>query len=146
MAAASPAAVFRALHDRTGGRFFTVMALDRAAGLARRVYSSDPEAYPVSGTKPMPQSDWTDRVVHRGALFVANSVAEFAPHFPDHALIESLGCGAALNIPVGQGMVVGTVNILDVAGHFTPAEVNRCTAACADMQADLLAALARTPV
>lgn len=125
-----PEDMFRALHAQTGGRLFTVTVLDRAAGLARRVYSSHPEAYPVSGTKPMAQGAWTSQVVERGEIFVANTVAEFAIYFADHALIESLGCASALNIPVKQELVIGTVNILDAAHHFTPDRVSMCHAAC----------------
>lgn len=121
---------FRALHAQTGGRLFTVTVLDRAAGLARRVYSSHPEEYPVSGTKPMAQGAWTTQVVERGEIFVANTVPEFAIYFADHALIERLGCGSALNIPVKQDVVIGTVNILDEAHHFSAERVAMCQAAC----------------
>ncbi|WP_424965303.1 GAF domain-containing protein [Dinoroseobacter sp. S375] len=125
-------AFFAALHEAIGGRLFTITVLDRDAGLARRAYSSHPEAYPVSGTKPMAQGAWTDMVVARGEVFVANSVAEFAIYFPDHALIESLGCGAALNVPIRNGPVIGTVNVLDVAGAFSPPVVTRI---CAEIAA-----------
>lgn len=139
--APSPDTVFRALHAETGGRLFTVTVLDRAAGLARRVYSSHPEEYPVSGTKPMAQGAWTDLVVERGEIFVANSVEEFAIYFADHALIDSLGCGSALNIPVLDGIVIGTVNILDVADHFTPEQVAACERACVLQRTELVAAM-----
>ncbi len=34
--------------------------------------------------------------------------------FPDHALIESLGCGSCINIPViAFGRMLGTMNVLD---------------------------------
>ena len=117
---------FRQLHGQTGGRLFTATVLDRTAGLARRVYSSNPEAYPVSGTKPMAQGAWTDQVVERGEVFVANTVAEFAIYFPDFAFIESLGCASALNIPVIDTEVIGTVNILDKEHHFCPETVATC--------------------
>ncbi len=131
---------FRALHAETGGRLFTVTVLDRKAGLARRVYTSHPEAYPVSGTKPMSQGAWTEQVVERGEVFVANTVAEFAIYFPDHALIESLGCHSALNVPVRQRDVIGTVNILDEENHFSPTEVEKCVGAIKRHQTDLVRA------
>lgn len=137
----SPDDTFRALHAQTGGRLFTVTVLDHAAGLARRVFSSHPDSYPVSGTKSMSQGAWTDQVVERGEVFVANTVAEFAIYFADHALIESLGCGSALNIPILQDNVVGTVNILDEAHHFTPQMVAECLAACDMHHADLIRAM-----
>lgn len=137
----SPEAIYRALHTQTGGRLFTVTVLDRAAGLARRVYTSDADAYPVSGTKSMSQGAWTEQVVERGEVFVANTVAEFAIYFPDHALIESLGCGAALNVPIGLDEVIGTVNILDKEHYFSPQNVDRCLVAIKQHRDDLIWAM-----
>lgn len=145
MSGPSPEETFRAVHRETGGRLFTVTVLDRAAGLARRCYTSHPDAYPVSGTKPMAQGAWTERVIERGEVFVANTVAEFAPYFGDHALIESLGCAAALNIPVPRGgAVIGTVNVLDREGAFPEAEVRRCTGVVASFGDALAEALSAT--
>ena len=118
-----PAASLAAAHaltvERVGAKLFTVTAVETAAGDVRRVYSSDPVAYPVSGRKPAAQGAWSERVITRRLPFVANTLAEIAEVFPDHALIASLGCGSALNIPiVVGGAVVATVNLLDVAGHY----------------------------
>ena len=142
MTTSSPDEVFAALHAETGGRLFTVTVLNRDAGLAQRVYSSHPVDYPVSGTKPMGQGEWTNIVIERGEVFVANTVPEFASYFADHALIESLGCQSALNIPVGKDLVVGTVNILDVAHHFDAGTVDRCITAVDTQRDRLLNALA----
>lgn len=137
----TPDALYAELHRATGGRLFTVTVLDRAAGLARRVYTSHPDSYPVSGTKPMAQGAWTGMVIERAEVFVANSVAEFAPYFADHAVIESLGCGSALNVPIRDGLVIGTVNILDRPGHFSADVVTGCVHAIEARRTDLLAAL-----
>ncbi|HMO06603.1 MAG TPA: GAF domain-containing protein [Paracoccaceae bacterium] len=142
-----PTATFAELHraadELAGARLFTVTAIDRAAGVARRAYSSHPADYPVTGTKPMRDSDWSAQVIGRGESFVANSTAAFAPFFPDHALINALGCAAAMNIPVLDGGIVrGTVNVLDVEGHFTPARVAALEALVARHSPDILAALA----
>lgn len=136
--ALSPDEVYSNLHGAVGGRLFTATVLDRKAGLARRVYTSHPEVYPVSGTKPMAQGDWTAQVVERGEIFVANTVAEFAIYFPDYALIESLGCGAALNIPIKNGDVIGTVNILDQPGYFTHERIDECVAVVKTYKATLV--------
>ncbi|MCI5108913.1 MAG: GAF domain-containing protein [Marivita sp.] len=123
------AALHRAAQDACGARLFTVTVLDRGAGVARRAYSSHPADYPVTGTKPMGDSPWTAQVITRGETFVANETAGFSPYFSDHALINELGCEAAMNIPVSEdGQVVGTVNILDREGHFTPDCVARLEA------------------
>ncbi len=105
-----------------GTRLFTITALDEAAGLARRVYTSHPVEYPVSGTKPLTKDGWHQATILGRQTFVANTPPEFDKYFFDHALIVSLGLGSCINIPVhvGDGAVLGTVNLLAEAGHFTP--------------------------
>ena len=136
-----PEVFFAALHAQTGGRLFTVTVLDRAEDLARRLYTSHPETYPVSGTKPISQDDWTVQVIENGELFVANTVAEFSKYFADHAVIESLGCQSALNIPITEGQIIGTVNILDREHYFTPQAVAHCTDTCKQHHEKLVQAL-----
>lgn len=147
----SPDTVFAALHEaaRTavGARLFTVTVLDRKAGLSRRAYTSHPADYPTSGTKPMRSDGWTEIVIDGAKSFVANTTPEFAIYFFDHTLINQLGCHSAMNIPVSDGeKVVGTVNILDVEGHFTPERVAKLEALVADHRATLLEAMARVPM
>ena len=104
-----------------GARLFTVTALDDAAGVHRRVHTSHPVEYPASGTKPLDRDGWYDACVAARQTFVANTPPEFARYFFDHALITSLGLGSCINIPVADGgPVLGTVNLLAEAGHFTP--------------------------
>ena len=151
IAMTDPTAVFTALHraaqDAAGARLFTVTVLDRKAGLARRAYTSHPEAYPATGTKPMRSDAWSVQVIDGQRSFVANTTPEFAIYFNDHALINSLGCQSALNIPVSDGgQVVGTVNVLDVEGHFTPERVAVLEALVAGHKAELLAAIASVPM
>lgn len=108
-------------------RLWTVMSLDPEAGLASRAYSNMPEAYPASGTKPMPENAWSDIVRGQHKCFIANTLAEISVVFPDHALIGSLECGSVLNIPiVHKGQLIGTVNLLDAEHHFTPERVQTC--------------------
>ncbi|MCC5969232.1 MAG: GAF domain-containing protein [Pararhodobacter sp.] len=148
----APDAVFAALHkaaqDCCGARLFTVTVLDRTAGLARRAYTSHPVDYPTSGTKPLRADAWSGHVVRDGHSFVANSTPEFAIYFSDHALINALGCAAAMNIPVADdsGQVAGTVNILDVAGHFTPERAEMLEALVSEHRPALLAAMAQIPM
>lgn len=123
-----PEAVFKALealvHDTIGVKLFTLMQIDRARGVARRAYTNMPEAYPSSGEKPMHDNAWSDRVERRRETFVANTIEEIAAVFPDHELIRSLGCESCINIPVVvAGQVLGTLNCLHVAGHYTPDRV-----------------------
>ncbi len=113
------------LADRTiGARLFTLMEIDAARGVARRTYSSMPDTYPVLGEKPIEPGPWLDQVGRRHRTFVANSIEEITAVFSDHSLIQSIGCGSCLNLPVViAGEVVGTLNCLHEAGHYTPERV-----------------------
>lgn len=152
MTRTNPDTVFAALHDEArascGARLFTVTVLDRAAGLARRAYTSHPADYPTSGTKPMKPNRWSEIVLTEGRSFVANSTPEFAIYFGDHALINALGCESAMNIPVADdaGQVVATVNILDAAGHFTPERIAALEGLVTRHRSALLDAAARVPM
>jgi GAF domain-containing protein len=123
-----PRAAFAGLEalsaERVGHRLFTLMTVDADAGLARRAWSNMPDAYPVSGAKPLHDDEWSRAVMGRHETWVMNSIDHIARYFPDHALIASLGCQSCLNLPVPvAGQVLGTVNILGPAGHFTPERI-----------------------
>ncbi len=135
--------VFDALRQAAGVRLFTITVVDREAGLARRAYSSHPVDYPVTGTKPIGDDGWSRQVLGQGQSFVANTTPEFAIYFGDHALINALGCQSAMNIPVQrEGVVAGTVNLLDVEGHFTPERAAELERIVAEATPRLLAAFA----
>lgn len=128
-----PQATFEALQqmvdDTIGIKLFTLMEIDRARGVVRRNYSNKPDAYPVSGEKPLQQNEWTRQVQDRHETFVANTIDEIAAVFPDYELIDSLGCQSCLNLPiVVQGIVIGTLNCLHEAGHYTPDRVSAAEA------------------
>ena len=126
---ASCAALCALAQDLVGARLFTMSVIDAPAGLARRLYSNMPLAYPVSGTKPMQDDAWSRQVIGAQKIFVANSIEDIALVFSDHPLILSLGCAAVINVPVVvAGRVLGTVNCLDAAGHYTPARVTAAAA------------------
>jgi hypothetical protein len=107
-----------------GAKLFTFMTVDMEAEVARRAYTSDAVNYPTSGTKPIRYDSWFDIVHKERKYFVANTIADIAKVFPDHELINSLGCQSVVNIPVViGGELVGTVNMLDVDGYYTPERV-----------------------
>ena len=123
-----PMATFKALEelvDKTiGVKLFTLMEVDNVRGVARRNYSNMPDAYATSGEKPIQDNSWTEQVQGRHETFVANSIEEIAAVFPDHELIQSLGCESCMNLPiVVNERVIGTLNCLHDAGHFTPERV-----------------------
>jgi len=116
---------FRELSQHQPGHIlFTVMTVDMSAGLARRAFSSHPEAYPVSGTKPIHRDQWFDIVHGQRRSFVANTIDDIAKVFPDYELISSLGCGSVHNLPVVlEGELVATINMLAAPHHYTPERV-----------------------
>lgn len=123
-----PMATFKALEDLVdktiGVKLFTLMEVDNVRGVARRNYSNMPDAYATSGEKPIQDNSWTEQVQGRHETFVANSIEEIAAVFPDHELIQSLGCESCMNLPiVVNERVIGTLNCLHDAGHFTPERV-----------------------
>ncbi|MEO9819667.1 MAG: GAF domain-containing protein [Paracoccaceae bacterium] len=123
-----PVTTFKALealvHETVGVKLFTLMEIDHARGVARRNYSNMPDAYATSGEKPIQDNTWTEQVQGRHETFVANTIEEIAAVFPDHELIQSLGCESCMNLPiVVHGNVIGTLNCLHEAGHFTPERV-----------------------
>ena len=118
-----PDAVFRAveaLAQRSiGHRLFTVMRLHSGMQEVERLYSSQPDTYPVSGRKPKSGTPWGEQVLDRGEIFVANTPDEVHAAFADYELIFSLGIGAIMNVPVRfRGRSLGTMNICHEAGWF----------------------------
>ncbi len=123
-----PAATFDMLcglaDQLIGAKLFTLTEIDNSRRQARRVYTNMPEAYPVLGTKPMPDDAWSDHVQNRHETFVANSIEAIAEVFFDHELIRDLGCESVINIPVVvSGRLLGTINCLHQAGHYSPERV-----------------------
>jgi len=122
--AKTPDAAFTALQTLAraivGAKLFTVMQVDMAADLSRRAYSSDPVAYPVSGTKPINYGPWFDIVHKQRAYFVRNTLAEISQYLFDFELIGSLGCGSIVNVPIIVGdELIATMNLLDEEQYYT---------------------------
>ncbi|WP_269930193.1 GAF domain-containing protein [Aminobacter sp. HY435] len=118
-------AALQALADVVvGAKLFTVMKLDWANERSGRTYTSHPDAYPVSGTKPINRTHWFDKIYIERQPFVANTIKDIADVFPDHEVIWSLGCGSVLNWPVFVAdKLVGTVNMLHEEHFYTPKRV-----------------------
>lgn len=111
-----------------GHRLFTIMRHDSEAGRNRRVHSSDPVSYPVSGYKPVNwDHPWTKRVLVDGLPWIGRSATDIAWAYPDHNKIASLGLASSLNLPVRwSGRTLGTVNLLHAAGHYGEADAEIC--------------------
>jgi hypothetical protein len=110
--------------DLVGVKLFTVMTSDTDKREAERVYSSMPDVYPVSGTKPYNETRWSEITLLNKQTFVANTIGDIAEVFDDHELILSLGCQSVINVPIiVGGAVIGTINCLHEEGYFTEARV-----------------------
>jgi GAF domain-containing protein len=125
--AADADAVFRAVDALTqktiGHRLFTLLRLHTATHEVERLYSSLPDAYPVSGRKPKQGTPWGEQVLDRGEIFIANTPGEVRAAFADYELIFSLGIGAIMNVPIRfRGRSLGTMNICTEADWFTDAD------------------------
>ncbi|MCT9000526.1 GAF domain-containing protein [Chelativorans intermedius] len=117
-------ALYRLTDETIGVKLFTMMSFDFPAGVAGRFYSNMPDAYPVSGTKPVNTTDWARQVLQERQVFVANNIEGIAEVFYDHELIKSLGCESVINIPVViGGNVIGTINCLHEADYYTEDKV-----------------------
>jgi hypothetical protein len=119
-----PAAALRALdlalREHPGHKLFTVLEIDAVRRESRRMYSSAPEQYPCEGTKPLrTDSDFYRTVFLAGEPRICRDRDECRAAFPDHALIESLGCESAVNVPVRwNGVTLGSLNLLHEAGWY----------------------------
>lgn len=123
-----PAKAFAALEAMTrdiiGVKLFTVMTSDTSRKESERVYSSMPDVYPVSGTKPYNETHWSEITLKNKQTFVANTIGEIAKVFDDHELILSLGCESVINVPIiVDGAVIGTINCLHEEGYYTEERV-----------------------
>ncbi|MCY6382198.1 GAF domain-containing protein [Hoeflea prorocentri] len=104
--------------DQVGYILMTLLLID--GHYLVRAYTSDPVAYPVSGRKEMGNTPWGDHVIKAGQTWLGRTKTDLAWAFPDHELIQSLGCGSCINIPVkdAEGRVLGTLNLLDREGRY----------------------------
>lgn len=116
----------RQLSEVIGFRLFTVLQVDLPEVV--RLYSSNSEAYPVTGRKLMGPTPWGAHVIIEGQPWLGNTAADLKWAFPDHGLIASLGCGSCLSIPVRENdQTLGTLNILDAEGYYTQDDLIRAS-------------------
>jgi hypothetical protein len=113
-------AVDKAINDLIGHRLFTILVRCEGGEEVERVYSSQPESYPVQGRKRMGPTPWGDLVLTRKQAFLGQDKAAIRWAFPDHELIESLGLGSVINVSVQEGgEIFGVLNVLDEEGVYT---------------------------
>jgi hypothetical protein len=116
-----PLAVFKAVEEASqrlvGHKLFTLLYVDGEE--VARVYSNRPNEYPVAGRKPMGKTPWGELVLKNGKPYFTRDKTGIRWAFFDHALIESMGLGSSINIPVMyDGQCIGTMNLLDAEFHY----------------------------
>lgn len=140
------AAVDRALAETVGHKLFTLLYVAPDGKRVKRLYTNMPKEYPVGGYKPVTESDWHRRVIGERRAWVGYDDKDVQWAFFDHALIRSLGCESAVNQPVVYaGRVLGTMNLLDAAGHYTEADPARLEPFAALLVGPFLEAIAADP-
>ena len=121
------AALDAAFQERVGHRLFTLLLVDGAE--VARLYSSRPAEYPVGGRKPMGTTPWGAHVIHGKQPWLTRDPAGLRWAFFDHALIEGMGLGSNISIPVVyDDACLGTISLLHVEGHYAEADMARAAA------------------
>jgi hypothetical protein len=121
------------VHDRVraemGVKLFTILAFTDGGQTMQRIYSSHPQQYPVGGRKDVVSAvaaDWVTRCRDEQAPYFGASREDVRRIFTDSALIESLGCGSIINVPiVRHGVCIGALNILDAEGTYSGADIEK---------------------
>jgi hypothetical protein len=121
-----PDTLFKALQAECetliGVDLFTLLIKD--GDEVARVYSNRPVEYPVFGRKHMGPTPWGDHVLKGQQPYLGRDVAGIRWAFPDAALIESMGLGSVINLPVVyDGETIGTMNLLAPEHHYVEAHV-----------------------
>jgi transcriptional regulator with GAF, ATPase, and Fis domain len=115
-AAKSPTALFRAIKDvavrRVDAGLVTMMRHDAVESTVERLYSSNPQAYPVGGKKAKRDTAWGRKVLTEHRVLVSAGDEGLRESFDDHATIIGLGLHSCVNVPlVREGKCIGTMNI-----------------------------------
>ena len=91
---------------------------------SRRVFTDNAEAYPAGNFKRLDRNRYYDTVIGTAQPFATTWIEQVAEVFFDWEHIEALGFGSNLNLPaIANGRVIGTINLLEKTGHFTPERV-----------------------
>ncbi|SFP37621.1 GAF domain-containing protein [Variovorax sp. 770b2] len=90
----------------------------------QRLWSSNPQAYPVAGRKRKTLTPWTRQLVVRAEVFIGEGDKALAEVFDDHALIAALGLRAVVNVPLLEdGRCAATFNVLGARARWMPEEI-----------------------
>ncbi|MCW2132356.1 GAF domain-containing protein [Arthrobacter sp. VKM Ac-2550] len=114
--------IYQAARSEVGVRLFTVSAIADNGTAMARVYTTHPDVYPVGGKKTFSEDtdpQWLQHVIEDQQPFMGKDKEAVRAFFFDYETIESLGCGAIINVPViSDGKTVGSMNFLDTEGSY----------------------------
>lgn len=124
-----------------GYRLMTISAIDiEATAPVRRLWSSNEAVFPIGGRKPLGTQAWRRTVLDELSVMVCDGEAELASAFDDHTVLRDLGCASGINVPIVVARrVVGSVNLFNELGWYTPQRVERARQLSAWIYAPLLA-------
>lgn len=122
------AAVFaycrQGIHQSAGSLLTTASVYDLSAMRSRRVWTDDAAAYPTGNFKRLDRNRFFDLVIEGGKPFSSTTIEEIAGVFFDWQKIQDLGFESNMNLPaLANGVVIGTINLLNRKGHFSPDRV-----------------------
>jgi GAF domain-containing protein len=139
---------FEEMRRDPGVVLFTALQWIPERSSLRRLFTSHPEEYPVGGEKTVEISPgWLGTVIEDKKPFLAPDLNALREVFADSELIQRLGCGAVINVPVlddGRN-VVGVLALLDAEGRYTHHSVETAVGVVNRNLADLTAAFAAHP-
>lgn len=117
--------LFNAMRQHPGVILFTALQWIPGTSSLRRIFTSHAHDYPVGAEKTVEISaGWLDTVIARKKPFLAADLDGLKEVFADASLIQSLGCGAVINLPVLNGpTLVGVLALLDAEGRYTEQSV-----------------------
>jgi hypothetical protein len=143
-------AIFKAIEkgtkDTVGHKLFTLLYVAPNGKRVKRMYTNMPKEYPVGGYKEIKDTEWHKLVIGQQKPWVGYNADDIKWAFFDHELILSLGCESAMNVPVlYNGRLLGTMNLLDAAGHYRDSDPKNCEAFAALLVGPFLDAIAADP-
>jgi|TARA_A100001391_G_scaffold190664_5_gene163404 GAF domain-containing protein len=107
-----------------GCGLMTASLYDLQTMRTRRVFTDNDAAYALGNFKRLDRNRFYQLVVEAAKPFSSTTIEELAEVFFDWEHIQALGYGSNLNVPaVANGKVLGTINLLEKTGHYTPDRV-----------------------
>ena len=90
----------------------------------QRLWSSNPQAYPVAGMKRKTLTLWSRQLLLRHEVFVGEGEGMLAAVFDDHTRITALDLRCVVNVPLlMEGRCAATFNVLGCQAQWLPRDV-----------------------